>query len=87
MPASLFILSPPPHTLPDETPHLCWIIFSVVGGGLPVLQCLCPQNLVWTRSLRLDPTTREERENAGSVLLAGSSDARALVPVERAAVR
>ena len=60
--------------------HHCWRRSTSIA-------VLMPPNLVWTRTLRLDPTTREERENAGSILLAGSSDARALVPVERAAVR
>lgn len=60
--------------------HHCWRRSTNIA-------VLMPPNLVRTRTLRLDPTTREERENAGSILLAGSSDARALVPVERAAVR
>ena len=59
--------------------HCWWRSTSVV--------VLMPPNLVLTRTLRLDPTTREERERAGNVLLAGSSDAMALVLVERADVR
>lgn len=60
--------------------HRCWPRFASIA-------VLMPPNLVLTRTLRLDPTTIKERESAGNILLAGSSDARALVLVERADVR
>lgn len=38
-------LVPAAHSSPDETPLFCWLFFIVVGRGLLVLPCLCPQTL------------------------------------------